>query len=188
MYLIAGLGNPGSQYEKTRHNVGFMVLDHMADGSNLTYSESKWKALTVKTVFWDNPAVLMKPLTFMNVSGYAVSAAANFYKLQTENIIVVHDDLDMAVGRVKIMSGGGDGGHKGVRSCIEHLGTRDFTRIKVGIGRPESPISPEKYVLGKFDAEQNQLIGQKLTTVVEAVKIILQEDVAAAMNIVNQKE
>ena len=114
MYLIAGLGNPGQQYAGTRHNIGFMMLDHFAEKNNLTFTDSKWKALVSKAVIWDESVVLLKPQTFMNLSGMAVAQAVNFYKLQPANIIVIHDDLDMEFGRLKIVSGGGDGGPGGV--------------------------------------------------------------------------
>lgn len=129
MYLIIGLGNPGQHYAGTRHNIGFMMLDYIAEKNNLTFLDSKWNALVSKAVVWDESLVLLKPQTFMNLSGTAVAQAVNFYKLQPANIIVIHDDLDMEFGRLKIVSGGGDGGHKGIRSIIEHLGTKNFPRI-----------------------------------------------------------
>jgi PTH1 family peptidyl-tRNA hydrolase len=162
MYLIVGLGNPGQQYSGTRHNVGFMMLDYFAGKNKLTFTDSKWKAL--------------------------ISKAAHFYKLQPANIIIIHDDLDMEFGRIKLVSGGGDGGHKGIRSIIEQLGTKDFPRVKIGIGRPPAPVSPEKYVLGKFDHDEKEMIEQKLSVVLEGIRIFLQQGIAAAMTMVNQKE
>jgi PTH1 family peptidyl-tRNA hydrolase len=188
MYLIAGLGNTGLQYEGTRHNVGFMLLDYLARDNDLSFSESKWKALTAKTVLWDESVILLKPETYMNASGAAVAAAVQFYKMSVDDIIIIHDDLDMQFGRIKIVSGGGDGGHKGVRSCIEHLGTRDFSRVKIGIGRPLEPIPPDKYVLARFDKDEQETMEQKMPDLAAAVKKILQQGVAAAMNTVNQKE
>ncbi|MFC1837637.1 aminoacyl-tRNA hydrolase [Thermodesulfobacteriota bacterium] len=188
MYLIAGLGNPGLQYNGTRHNVGFILLDHIARQNNLSFTESRWKALTVKTVLWGASVVLLKPETFMNNSGTAVASAAQFYKLSAGNIIVIHDDLDMEFGRVKIISGGGDGGHKGVRSCIEQLSTRDFIRIKIGIGRPSTPIPPEKYVLARFDSEEHEAMEKKMAAIIDAIKILLQQGISAAMTVANQKE
>ena len=188
MYLIVGLGNPGLQYAGTRHNVGFMLLDYLAQGSNVSFTESKWKGLVTKTVIWNESVVLLKPETFMNASGTAVAAVAHYYKLSTDNIIVIHDDLDMPLGRVKIVSGGGTGGHKGIRSCVEHLGTRDFLRVKIGIGRPDPLISPEKYVLAKLGPDQHEVITRKMAVVVEGIKILLGQGISAAMNAVNQKE
>lgn len=188
MYLIVGLGNPGQQYAGTRHNVGFMVLDYLAAKNNLTFADSRWKALLVKAIVWDEPVVLLKPETFMNLSGTAVVRAVHFYKLEPANIIIIHDDLDMDFGRIKIVSGGGDGGHKGIRSIIEQLGTKDFPRFKIGIGRPPSPVVPEKYVLGKFDSAEKEMIEQKMPVVLEGIRIFLQQGIPAAMTLINQKE
>ena len=124
----------------------------------------------------------------MNLSGTAVAQVANFYKLETDNIIVIHDDLDMELGRIKIVSGGGAGGHKGVRSIIEHLGTKDFPRIKIGIGRPSIPIAPDKYVLGKLGSDEHMLIQQKMAVVLEGINILIRQGISAAMTQVNQKE
>ncbi|KPK23511.1 MAG: hypothetical protein AMJ61_15620 [Desulfobacterales bacterium SG8_35_2] len=188
MYLIVGLGNPGQQYSGTRHNVGFMVLDYLAGKNNLIFTESKWKALVAKATIWNESVVLLKPETYMNLSGTAVSRAAHFFKLQPANIIVIHDDLDLGFGRLKIVSGGGDAGHKGIRSIIEQLGTKDFPRIKIGIGRPPDPILPEKYVLGKFDSSEKEMIEQKMSVVMEGIRIFLQQGISAAMTMINQKE
>jgi PTH1 family peptidyl-tRNA hydrolase len=188
MYLIVGLGNPGQQYSGTRHNVGFMMLDYFAGKNKLTFTDSKWKALISKATVWDESVILLKPETYMNLSGTAVAQAAHFYKLQPANIIIIHDDLDMEFGRIKLVSGGGDGGHKGIRSIIEQLGTKDFPRLKIGIGRPPAPVSPEKYVLGKFDHDEKEMIEQKLSVVLEGIRIFLQQGIAAAMTMVNQKE
>ena len=188
MYLIVGLGNPGLQYADTRHNVGFMLLDYLAQENKVSFTESKWKALIAKTFIWNESVVLLKPETFMNASGTAVAAVAHFYNLSTDNIIVIHDDLDMPPGRVKIVSGGGAGGHKGVRSCIEHLGTKNFPRIKIGIGRPTIPIPPEKYVLSRFGTEEHEVINQRMVVVVGGIKTLVQQGISAAMNAVNQKE
>jgi PTH1 family peptidyl-tRNA hydrolase len=187
MYLIAGLGNPGQQYAGTRHNIGFMMLDHFAEKNNLTFTDSKWKALVSKAVVWDESVVLLKPQTFMNLSGMAVAQAVNFYKLPPANIIVIHDDLDMEFGRLKIVSGGGDGGHKGIRSIIEHLGTKNFPRIKIGIGRPPTPVPPDKYVLSTFNSEEKKMIEQKMSLVIEGLRVSLQQGISAAMTFINRK-
>ena len=188
MYLIVGLGNPGLQYAGTRHNVGFMVLDYFAEKNKLAFAESRWKALLVKANIWNEPVVLLKPETYMNLSGTAVIRAAHFYKLPPANIIVIHDDLDLDFGRLKIAAGGGDGGHKGIRSIIEQLGTKDFPRFKIGIGRPPAPIMPEKYVLGKLDPAEKEMIEQKMSVVLEGIRIFLQQGIGAAMTLINQKE
>lgn len=188
MYLIAGLGNPGRKYAGTRHNVGFMVLDYLAEKNNLLFTDSKWNAFISKGVIWDRSVLLLKPETFMNLSGTAVSQVANFYKLKAANIVIIHDDLDMEFGRIKMVAGGGDGGHKGIRSITEHLGTRDYPRLKVGIGRPSTAMLPEKYVLGKFDAHERAKIGQKIPFISDALRIFLQQGIGPAMNVVNRKD
>jgi len=187
MYLLAGLGNPGPQYNGTRHNVGYMLLDYLARETGADFAESKWKAMTAKTVISGATVIMLKPETYMNLSGIALSQAAHFYKIEPAKIIVLHDDLDIDLGRIKMVSGGGDGGHKGVRSIIEHLGTSDFPRIKIGIGRPAGPVSPEKYVLANFGTEELAAVNQKMPAVLEGIKILLQDGISAAMNAVNQK-
>jgi PTH1 family peptidyl-tRNA hydrolase len=187
MYLIVGLGNPGQQYAATRHNVGFMMLDYLAAVKKLAFLKSKWKALTAKGNIWNVSVLLLKPETFMNLSGTVVAQAAQYYKLQPENIMVLHDDLDIELGRLKIVAGGGDGGHKGIRSIAEHLGTKNFSRLKIGIGRPVGSILPEKYVLGKFAADEQEIIDKKMTAVTEGLRIFLQQGIASAMTFINQK-
>jgi PTH1 family peptidyl-tRNA hydrolase len=188
MYLIVGLGNPGLQYIDTRHNIGFMLLDYLAKGSKVSFLESKWKALIAKTIIWDESVVFLKPQTYMNASGTAVAAVAQYYKMSNANILVIHDDLDLALGRIKIVSGGGAGGHKGVLSCIDHLGTRNFPRIKIGIGRPAAPIPPEKYVLSRFGSDEHEVITQKMEVAVEGIRIFVQQGISAVMNVLNQKD
>ena len=187
MFMIVGLGNPGQQYTGTRHNVGFMMLDYFAAKYNLVLSDSKWKALAAKAIIWNASVLLLKPETFMNLSGTPVAQAAHYYKLPPENILVLHDDLDIEFGRLKIVSGGGDAGHKGIRSIIEQLGTKNFSRIKIGIGRPSTPILPEKYVLGKFEPDEKEVIAGKMPVVSDGIRIFLQQGIAAAMTAINQK-
>jgi len=187
MFLLAGLGNPGSKYTGTRHNIGFMMLDYLASKYNLTFVDSKYQASQVKTVLWQSSMILLKPETYMNLSGTAVAAMANFFKIENTNIFVVHDDLDLELGRIRISAGGGDGGHKGIRSIISSLGTKDFTRLRIGIGRPALPIPPERYVLSKFDAEELALIEQQLPLAEEGLQLLVKEGVTAAMNGINPK-
>jgi PTH1 family peptidyl-tRNA hydrolase len=187
MFMIVGLGNPGQQYAGTRHNVGFMMLDYFAAKYNLVLSDSKWKALAAKAIIWNASVLLLKPETFMNLSGTPVAQAAHYYKLPPENILVLHDDLDIEFGRLKIVSGGGDAGHKGIRSIIEQLGTKNFSRIKIGIGRPSTSILPEKYVLGKFEPDEKEVIEGIMPVVSDGIRIFLQQGIAAAMTAINQK-
>jgi PTH1 family peptidyl-tRNA hydrolase len=187
MYLLAGLGNPGPQYSGTRHNVGFMLLDYIAMETGVGFTEFRWKAMTAKTQISGVRVIMLKPETYMNLSGIAVSQAAHFYKIEPGKIIVIHDDLDIELGRIKMVSGGGDGGHKGVRSIIEYLETSDFTRVKIGIGRPPGPIPPDKHVLSKFGSEELAVVNQRMPAVLEGIKILLQDGISAAMNTINQK-
>ena len=196
--IIAGLGNPGEKYNKTRHNAGFIFLDKLAAQLDLTWTENtKLKSWIIKS----NNLILMKPMTYMNKSGEAVQAVMSYYKMLptkfclktkssdlSNNLLVIHDDLDMPLGRIKIVSGGGAGGHKGVRSCIEPLGTRDFPRGKLGIGRPALLIPPEKYVLARFGADEHEIITQKMAAVVDGIKIMVKQGISAAMNAVNQNQ
>ena len=187
MYLLVGLGNPGPQYNGTRHNVGFMLLDYLARETGVVFSECRWKATAAKTLISGVTAVMLKPETYMNLSGIAVSQAAHFYKLDPAKILVIHDDLDIELGRIKMVAGGGDGGHKGIRSIIEHLGTSDFPRLKIGIGRPAGPVPPDKYVLAKFVPEELAVVKQKMQAAVDGITILLQQGISAAMTTVNQK-
>ena len=188
MHLIAGLGNPGMQYAGTRHNAGFMALDYLAGIHSLSFTDSRWKALVAKAFVWDASVLLMKPQTFMNSSGITVAQAAHFYRLPPEQLIVIHDDLDIACGRLKFIAGGGDGGHRGIRSLIEHLGTKNFPRLKIGIGRPPALVAPERYVLGRFTAEEWSALEESLPAAGEGLRVFLQQGVEAAMNLVNQKK
>lgn len=187
MYLLVGLGNPGSKYSGTRHNVGFMLLDYLARESGAGFTETRWKAMSAKTVISGITVIMLKPATFMNLSGSAVLQAAHFYKIEPAQIIVIHDDIDIELGRIKLVTGGGDGGHKGVRSVIEHLGTSDFPRLKIGIGRPGDFIPPDKYVLANFAPEELCVINQEMPHVIEGIKILLQQGISAAMNSLNKK-
>lgn len=187
MFLLAGLGNPGGKYAGTKHNIGFMMLDYLASRYNLTFVNSKYEASQVKTVLWGESFILLKPETYMNLSGTAVAGVANFYKIESEKIIVVHDDLDLELGRIRISTGGGDGGHKGIRSIISSIGTKDFPRVRIGIGRPALPIPPEKYVLSTFAADELATIDHQFPRVEEGLQLLVRDGAAAAMNVVNPK-
>lgn len=187
MHIIAGLGNPGLQYAGTRHNAGFMALDYLAGMHSLSFTDSRWKALATKAFVWDASVLLMKPQTFMNASGIPVAQAAHFFRLPPEQVVIIHDDLDIECGRIKLVAGGGDGGHRGIRSLVEHLGTKKFPRLKIGIGRPPAPVSPERYVLGRFAAEEKAVLEKSLANAGEGMRVLLQQGIEAAMNLVNQK-
>ncbi len=185
MLLIVGLGNPGRKYNQTRHNIGFMVLDYLAEEAGAVFKESKWDADFVKTNLWSNPHLLAKPTSYMNLSGRPVNRIASYYQIEPEQIVVIHDDLDLDVGRVKIVCGRGAGGHNGIKSIIEHLGTREFIRVRVGIGRPEGQMPPASFVLSKFGNEELVNIRQVFSYIEQGIKIIENDSVSAAMNFVN---
>lgn len=150
MYIIVGLGNPSKQYEGTRHNAGFMTLDVLADRYNIDISEKKHKALCGKGVIEGNKVVLLKPQTFMNLSGESVRAAADFYKVAPEEIIVIYDDISLEPGQLRVRKKGSAGGHNGMKNIIAHLGTQDFPRIRVGVGEKPAGMDLADYVLGRF--------------------------------------
>ncbi|OKY76916.1 MAG: aminoacyl-tRNA hydrolase [Desulfobulbaceae bacterium DB1] len=185
MFLVVGLGNPGEKYFLTRHNVGFLYVDYLAEQLHADFSVSKWQADVARTTLDNHPLVLVKPQTFMNLSGTAVLAAASFYKIPPEKIIVIHDDLDMPLGRLKIVVNRGAGGHNGIRSLISHIGNKDFVRIKAGIGRPANGQAIEGYVLQQMTQAELGDCYQLRDLVFDAVRLIVTKGVEAAMNHVN---
>jgi PTH1 family peptidyl-tRNA hydrolase len=185
MLLIVGLGNPGRKYMHTRHNVGFMFLDYLAGETGASFNESKWEADFAKTSFWSKPLLLAKPTSYMNLSGFPVKRIASFYQIPPERIVVIHDDLDLDVGRLKIVTGRGAGGHNGIKSIIEQLGTREFIRVRVGIGRPPDQMLPASFVLSRFGADELVRTRQAFSSVEQGIKIIENDNVSAAMNFVN---
>lgn len=188
MYMLVGLGNPGKNYAQTRHNIGFIFLDYLAEKYNLTFKQSRWQAQSAKVVLWGEPILLLKPLTFMNRSGQAVGEAARFYQIEPAEIMVVHDDLDLETGRIKLVVNRGAGGHKGIQSIIEHLATREFMRIRVGIGRPATREEVTNFVLNRFSAAERDLVRQGLEAIEEAVRLVLQNGLTAAMNVINRDQ
>jgi len=193
LYIVVGLGNPGRQYAATRHNTGFIFLDYLAAKNNLTFSASRWKAELANDTRWQVKLILAKPETFMNLSGPAVARLADYYKLSPENIVVIHDDIDLPLGKIKAVAKGGSGGHKGISSIIESLGTDKFPRIKIGIDRPqekpgEETIAVDSYVLAKFSNEERALIDEKLPLLEAGLRLLVTEGTAAAMNMINGLE
>ncbi|WP_156289991.1 aminoacyl-tRNA hydrolase [Oceanobacillus salinisoli] len=153
MKCIVGLGNPGKKYEQTRHNVGFMVIDELARRYNWDVNKSKFKGNFAIEYLEGEKVILLKPQTYMNLSGESIQAVMGFYHIDVEDIIVIYDDLDLTPGKIRLRQKGGHGGHNGVRNTIDHLGTKDFKRIRIGIGRPSSNIPVIDYVLGTFPKE-----------------------------------
>ncbi|MCJ7804681.1 aminoacyl-tRNA hydrolase [Patescibacteria group bacterium] len=191
MKLIVGLGNPGEKYEQTRHNLGFMVLDELAE-KMLSLAKTKWqvdKKSNSQFIKIGTQLILVKPQTMMNASGYAVAKIAAFYHIESENIWVIHDDADLPLGRIKIRLGGGFGGHRGIDSIIEQLGTDKFVRFRFGIGEANRGKDRllEKYVLKNFTANETNKVKQMIKKTTVAIKLALDEDLERAMNHFNFK-
>ncbi|MGF1509990.1 MAG: aminoacyl-tRNA hydrolase [Myxococcota bacterium] len=188
MFLVVGLGNPGDRYADTRHNVGFWVVDRLAEAAGAHSFEKKFKARVARVRIGTQDVFLMKPETFMNLSGESVGPAVGFFKVPVNQVVVVHDDLDLDVGRVKLKKGGGHGGHNGLRSLIQHLPASDFLRVRLGIGRPPPRWEATDYVLGRFSGEDAELAAQAVEDAAEAVKQIVSEGIGRAMNRFNRNE
>lgn len=187
MYLVAGLGNPGREYSETRHNLGFKVVDRLALELDVKADRPMMRALTVKTRVNGTDLVLAKPQSYMNRSGEPVVALLNWYKLSPRQLIVVYDDLDLPTGKLRIRPSGGAGGHKGLLSIREKLGTGDFSRVRLGIGRPPVP-GPETvdWVLGRFAGEEQELVNEVVLRASQAIREILLNGLEAAMNKYNK--
>ncbi len=187
MKLIVGLGNPGSKYLMTRHNLGFMVVDEVAEIHRIDISKKKFGALVGEGALSGTSVVLAKPQTFMNLSGRSVRELVDFYKAAPEDLVVIHDDLDLDPGIVRIKIGGGAGGHKGLKSIIESLGRPDFIRVRLGIGKPVSKERTESYVLERFAPEELEQTADFVHLACDAVEELLRSSVTSAMNRFNPR-
>ena len=183
LWLVVGLGNPGRKYQGNRHNVGFMVADALAAaGSDLDWkSSSRFQAELAKGTLDGRAVVLVKPQTYMNASGRAVVAVAGFYGVELERIVAIHDDVDLELGRLRLKSGGGDGGHKGIASMAQDLGGAGFARVRFGVGRPAVGEVAD-FVLQDFRSEERELVGEQVGRAAEAVRVLLGEGLRVAMN------
>ncbi|MBU0731048.1 MAG: aminoacyl-tRNA hydrolase [Proteobacteria bacterium] len=182
MFLLVGLGNPGDKYSKTRHNIGFLFIDAIASKNGLTLKGTKWRAQTEKVFLWRNQVMLVKPETFMNLSGEAVQQIADYYQVEPQKIIVVHDDMDLMLGQLKISINRGAGGHNGIRSIINLLGTKEFLRIRVGVGRPDAVMRSSDFVLSKFNDDEMPIIQEQVKKIEEIVDMLMNEGVLKTMN------
>lgn len=183
MYIIVGLGNPGKQYENTRHNVGFMCIDAIAEENNISMLECKHKAIIGKGYIDGEKVILVKPQTFMNLSGESVQDIVSYYKIDsTTELIVIYDDISLAVGALRIRKKGSAGGHNGIKNILAHLGQDVFKRIKVGVGEKPAGYDLADYVLGHFSAQEQNIIKESSKKVAEAVKLLIKEEVETAMN------
>ena len=185
LYIIVGLGNPGKEYEETRHNTGFMVLDKIAEKYNIDVRKQKCKALLGQGEINGEKVILVKPQTYMNLSGEAVSEVMKFYKVEKKNIIIIFDDIDLPVGTLRVKERGSAGTHNGVKSVVYLLGTTEFKRVKVGVGKQRPGEDLVNHVLGKFSKEDRVLLEEALDKAVAATEMIMGQSVAAAMNSFN---
>ncbi len=180
MWLVVGLGNPGDDYADTRHNIGFMVIDTLAAGSSISIKHKSANFIFGRGFIGEQEAILIKPLTFMNRSGIAVREAVRKYE-GIDNILVVHDDLDLETGVLRIKKAGSSGGHNGIQSIIDILNSKDFIRVKIGIGRSDR-MSPERYVLRRFNRQERPVIEESVERAVDAIREILTKGVSSAQN------
>jgi peptidyl-tRNA hydrolase, PTH1 family len=185
--LVAGLGNPGNTYKNTRHNVGFMVVDQIAEDFSIALDKQKFDTVFGRGFVDGVEVVLAKPMAFMNRSGPQVQKIARYYRILSEDMLVVHDDIDLAFRRIKIKEKGGDGGHKGVRSIIDAFGGGDFVRLRIGVGRPEASISAADHVLGKFSLKEKKVLHRIIAEARDAVGTILCKGAKEGMNRFNDK-
>jgi PTH1 family peptidyl-tRNA hydrolase len=181
-FLIAGLGNPGREYQDTRHNIGFMLVNRLAERLTVQFSRLESKALVTKAEYQRQRLVLAKPQTFMNLSGQAVGALARFYKVPQERLMIVYDDVDLPFGTLRLRHSGGSAGQKGMQSIIERLGTQDFPRLRMGIGRPPGRMEAAAYVLQKFSRSETDLLPEILDRGADAVLVFVTQGLEIAMN------
>lgn len=189
MYIIAGLGNPGKKYEKTRHNAGFDGIDALADKYNISVSENKGKALVGSGVINGQKVLLVKPQTFMNLSGTSIRELVNFYKIDAEEeFLVLFDDISLPPGEIRIRTKGSAGGHNGIKNIIEQMGTQNFSRIKIGVGEKPSNWDLADYVLSRPNKEEEEAMQEGIKQAVEAVALMLEGNTDQAMNRFNVKK
>ncbi|MEM7007509.1 MAG: aminoacyl-tRNA hydrolase [Thermodesulfobacteriota bacterium] len=187
MILIVGLGNPGKKYTETKHNVGFLVLDELGKRVGVDIGKEKFLSLCGEGFVEDKKILLIKPQTFMNRSGDAVISASNFYKISPKEIIVVHDEMDISLGRIMIKPGGGSAGNNGIKSIISNLGTKDFIRVRIGIGKPSNKEQGANHVLSSFSKSESERIEDTIMTASDAVLEIINNGLQSAMNKYNVK-
>ena len=181
-FLIVGLGNPGREYRETRHNIGFMLVDRLSVKLNARFTRLQSRALVASVNFEGNKVFLAKPQTFMNLSGQAVQGLMHYYKISLSNIMIAHDDLDLPLGTIRLRPDGGSAGQKGMNSIIERLGTDEFPRLRLGIGRPPGQMQAPDYVLQDFSRAESVVVAETLNRAVEAVLVFMNEGLDMAMN------
>ena len=181
-YLLIGLGNPGREYQNNRHNFGFMLMDRLAVRLGARGLKVQSKAIVTTTSYEDRRLILAKPQTYMNLSGQSAQGLLNFYKLPMEHMLIAHDDLDIPFGTIRMRPGGGPGGQKGVASTIERLGTKDFARLRLGIGRPPGRMDPSAYVLQDFSRDESKILSELLDRAADATLEFVVNGLDKAMN------
>ncbi len=188
MYIIAGLGNPTAQYQGTRHNVGFDVIDKLADRYNISVEGRKSRAFVGKGIIEGQKVLLVKPQTFMNLSGESIRGLVDYYKIDPETeLLVIYDDISLDVGQLRIRKKGSAGGHNGIKNIIAQLDTQVFARIKVGVGEKPKGYDLADYVLGHFSKAEREMMEEGYDNAIEAIKLFLQDDIDQAMNLYNRK-
>ncbi|MCR5792459.1 MAG: aminoacyl-tRNA hydrolase [Lachnospiraceae bacterium] len=189
MFIIAGLGNPTREYAATRHNIGFDVITGISDRYNIPLQTRKHKAICGSGVIEGQKVILAQPQTYMNLSGESIRELVDFYKISVEDeLIIIYDDISLDVGQLRIRKKGSAGGHNGIKNIIQHLGTQEFCRIRVGVGNKPEGWDLADYVLGRFKGEEQELIRDAISDAVDACKVIMTENVDAAMNQFNKKK
>ena len=188
MYIVAGLGNPGNEYQMTRHNIGFEVIDYMAAQYNIKVNKIKFKGICGECNISGEKVVFLKPQTYMNESGRAIGPLMNWYKLEPEDLIVAHDDMDIPAGTIRIRKKGSAGGHNGIKSVLAHVGDEHFARVRIGIGRPLPGWTVVNHVLAAFPEEDQPKIREAIDYLIPAVECIVTHDVDMAMNQFNPKK
>lgn len=187
MKCIVGLGNPGKRYKNTRHNIGFMVIDELLQRRHWNLSKNKFNGKYALEHAQGEKVILLQPQTFMNLSGEAIRPLMDYYHIDVEDILVIYDDLDLPTGRIRLRQKGGHGGHNGIRSMIDHLGTKDFKRIRIGVGRPINATPIVDYVLGSFPKEQQVDVNDSIRKSADACEAWLDQPFNEVMNTFNQE-
>ena len=189
MYIIAGLGNPTQQYDHTRHNIGFDTITYLADRYHITMNTKKFQAICGTGVSEGQKVLLLKPQTYMNLSGNSIGEAVNFYKLDpATEVIVIYDDIALEPGYIRVRKKGSAGGHNGIKDIIAHLGTQEFQRIRVGVGEKPKDYDLAAYVLGHFAAEDRKKVEEAIAQAADAVELMVQDRADEAMNLYNKKK
>jgi peptidyl-tRNA hydrolase, PTH1 family len=182
MKIIVGLGNPGSRFDRTRHNIGFDIIDELAKANQALLNQTKFKGVYTTIHHHGEKAILLKPLTYMNLSGESIRPFMDYYDIPIENLLVIYDDLDLPVGKIRLRQKGSAGGHNGIKSTIAHVGGQNFNRIRVGIDRPTNGMSISDYVLGKFTGEEQDVMNEVMQTSVKACERWLEKPFIEVMN------